>query len=167
MTLAEGQVRVLQEQLLGTPAVRLHVGDQLNDLRVGGPDPGNALLVQGDVLVGGRRRGDHGIFPSAAILAPRGAPDTYPRGSGRRLRGSGLPGASGATHDLGPATVHVAAHGPGRAVRSVCGGRGGSAAEQTGDAEVLVDLVPVNAHSVTQQLPAVALGLRCMEKSRE
>src|ERR1700739_782400 len=78
MNLAEGQVRVLEDQLLGAPAVRLHVGDQLNDLRVGGPDPGNALLVQGDVLVGGRRSCDHGIFPSAAILAPAAPPSPLP-----------------------------------------------------------------------------------------
>src|SRR6202521_5684637 len=30
MNLAEGQVRVLEDQFLGTPAVRLHVGDQLD-----------------------------------------------------------------------------------------------------------------------------------------
>jgi hypothetical protein len=54
-----------------------------------------------------------------------------------------------------------------QADRSGCGRRSGSALEQTGDAQILVDLIPMDTHSVTQQLPMVALSLSCMEEARK
>lgn len=68
--LAEGEVRVLEGQLLGAPAVGAHLGDQLDHLGVGVGDPGHSVVVDDDVLVGGAAGGSGHREDASAARRP-------------------------------------------------------------------------------------------------